>query len=417
MKQYEAVRPDSPALEAATARPQWRDASASSPIPSEASRWTRLYGGWAVAGLLALHALRSRPSIVEGEGECWDPYAGTGYIHRPENGSIRWIPYPPSSSSLSLSASVELDSTLDPPPEAVALAAPAYGELLDRLDEESVERELSWARGKRVVFVGDSHDRSNVEAWCNRHRSAAAQTQLSVPHYHLKADCLVPSLNLTLSSWFHYGLAPESDSLPSPTSTNPSDRGWNIPALPTSRLNENPAPYSVEERMEAFWLPDVREVSKPDLIVLNSFFWDLRYFTLHAHHFRRPAPLREWLRPLSYNELAWHRARVREYVELFRREFPGVPLMFRLGQSRRDNAHHANVAVFQLNESLRAVLRELDVPVFEWARLITGESRYNDDQHLSPGQPAQLWGDMALHYLRKAVEGRWDVCEKPPRLR
>jgi hypothetical protein len=136
----------------------------------------------------------------------------------------------------------------------------------------------------------------------------------------------------------------------------------------------------------------------------------------------------------------------------------------RAGQQHATSRNEANVAVFQLNESIRAILRELDVPVFECAlcrpfhsplvfltnlsiragaRIISGESHYSassfsrfscsfrhvlrstltfrfqprslpashfptdDDQHLKEGAPARLFGDMALFYLRRAVDG-WD---------
>ncbi|GAA6037472.1 hypothetical protein JCM8097_008205 [Rhodosporidiobolus ruineniae] len=392
-------------------------------------RWLKQYGGWVVAGLFVLNALRGSSGSSR-KTDCWDPYNALGYVYRPSNGSIRWIPYPPTSPSFSLSRSTEIESTLEPPPEALSYAPAPYGDMLHRLDSEDGLKAMEWARGKTIAFIGDSHDRFNVEYFCHQHSSAGAK--LSVPHYHIKAHCRIPALDLTLVSWFHYGLAPESDSLPpssasldppSDSDTSPSPTvGWNIPSLPTSHVNENPAPYAVEGRLREYWLPDTQTSKdegglggKPDLIVLNSFFWDLRYFALHAKHFRRPEALFAEERPLTYSELAWHRQRVREYIELVRSAFPDVPIMFRLGQQKSSNRNEGNVAVFQLNESIRAVLRELDVPVFEWARLITGESHYNDDQHLKQGAPARLFGDMALFYLRKAVEGRWGVCEKPPR--
>ncbi|GAA5865545.1 hypothetical protein JCM8547_007643 [Rhodosporidiobolus lusitaniae] len=396
-------------------------------------RWTdaaKRWGGWAVAAVLVLHTMRSGAGrFRSGEEACWDPFHALGYIHRPANGSIRWIPYPPSfSSASSLAQPAAIDGSLDPPPDALRLSAPPYGDMLDRIGEEDGMREMEWARGKRAVFIGDSHDRSNIEAFCKQHPAAGAE--LSVPHFHIKAHCRIPSLNLTISSWFHYGLAPESDSLPSSPSSNTSSTleetgAWYIPNLPTSHPNENPAPYAVEGRMKEYWIPDTETSvddggmgGKPDLIVLNSFFWDLRYLALHAraHPFSRPSSLRADERPLTLNELEWHRLRVRDFVQLVRETFPGVPVMFRLGQDYRTTRNQGNVAVFQLNESLRAILKELDVPVFEWARLISGEDRYNDDQHLAAGAPARLFTDMALFYLRKAVEGRWDVCEKPPSL-
>ncbi|CDR45883.1 hypothetical protein NBRC10512_002726 [Rhodotorula toruloides] len=382
------------------------DESTSTLVDLPASRggaWLRLYGGWVLAGVVCLlWALAPRGHAAKAE-ECFDPFTAPGYIWRPENGSIRHIPYPPSASLADLTTFRPIGELADPPEDALRLAAPAYGDLLER-EERADLPELRWMRDKTIVFIGDSHDRQNLEIFCDRLHSTGAV--LSVPHYHIKAHCRLPDLNLTLAQWFHFGLAPESDSLP--------PDAWNIPSIPTSHVNENPAPYSIEGKMKEYWLSDVEEIGKPDLIVLNSFFWDLRYFTLRAKHFiPSPSPLHATERPLTYSELAWHRSRVRDFVDLVREKFPGVPLMWKTGQERESNRGYGNVAVYQLNQSLRAVLNRLNIPVFDWGALITGEWQYNDDQHLKPGAPARLWADMAFWYLRRAVNG-CECCIDPP---
>ncbi|GAA5958861.1 hypothetical protein JCM21900_002259 [Sporobolomyces salmonicolor] len=376
-----------------------------------ASRWLyrlRASSGWIVAALLLICSWKQRR--VELKEECWDPYRALGYIHRPptsSSNSIRWIPYPPSAAPASNSFSLAdparvITDDLDLPAEALKWAAPDYGDMLRRRNEDQGAMDgLEWSRGRRVVFVGDSHDRSNVEAFCNQHSSSGAV--YSTPHYHIKAHCNFPDLNLTLTSWFHYGVSPAHES-------EPPD-AWNIPAIPTSHPNENPSPYSIEERLREVWVPDAAAAARPELIVLNSFFWDVRYFAYRARHFNHSLHLQREERALTYSELAWHRARVQVLVESVREAFPGVPVMFRLGQQRRTHRNEGNVAVYQMNQSLRALMAELRVPIFEWAKLITGESHYNDDQHLSPGAPATLFGDMALYYLKRAVEG-WDKCPK-----
>ncbi|GAA5820861.1 hypothetical protein JCM11251_001849 [Rhodosporidiobolus azoricus] len=428
MSRYEPLDTSGNALELGVAGRGQRDRGGGG--ETAAVRWAKQYGGWVVATLVLIHSLGFSSSSSRSDS-CWDPYNAIGYIHRPSNGSMRWIPYPPSSSSSRrlLSHPSEIDDALDPPPEALALAPPPYGDMLNEIRTGQGLRDMEWARGKKVAFIGDSHDRYNVETFCHQAR-AVTGAELSVPHYHIKAHCRIPDLDLTFAAWFHYGLAPESDSLPQPPSgtdegTTPSPTvGWNIPSLPTSHVNENPPPYAIEGRMREYWLPDTETGvadgglgGKPDLVVINSFFWDLRYFALHARHYpSRASSLRAEERPLTYSELAWHRGRVRDYVELIRKAFPGVPVMFRLGQEHATNRNEGNVAVFQLNESIRAALRELNVPVFEWARLISGESKYNDDQHLTPGTPHRLFTDMALFYLHKAVTG-WNRCEKPPETR
>ncbi|TNY22854.1 hypothetical protein DMC30DRAFT_444909 [Rhodotorula diobovata] len=364
--------------------------------------WT--YAGWVVAAFLLVHSVwrgSTGPLPDRGDAEaCFDPFRSPGYIFRPSNLSIRHVPFPPSASLDDLTSSTAIEDAIDPPDDVLSLAAPAYG---DMLNEKVKPSELAFARDQSVWFIGDSHDRMNLEVFCRQHEAGGAV--LDVPHWHIKANCRFPDLNLTFASFFHYGLAPESDSLP--------PDAWNIPALPSSRENENPPPYSVEGRLREFWVPAVSEVGRPSMIVLNSFFWDLRYFALYAEHFNHHEFLRRKERPLTYSELAWHRSRVRVLVEAVREAFPGVPIMFRLGQAHQTNRNEGNVEVFQLNESLRAVLAKLDVPIFEWASLLTGESRYADDQHLQAGAPARLYADMAMYYLRRAVTG-WDRCDPWP---
>lgn len=140
-------------------------------------RIARNYGGWLVAVLLLLHSvrhpfprrirqpqltpfpqIRTSSSSSRREKGCWDPYTSLGYIYRPSNGSIRWIPYPPTLSSPrnTLSFPTAIDDSLDPPPEALALAPPAYGEMLNRIGTDEGMKDMEWARGRRIVFVGDS---------------------------------------------------------------------------------------------------------------------------------------------------------------------------------------------------------------------------------------------------------------------
>ncbi|GAA5943025.1 hypothetical protein JCM3775_000237 [Rhodotorula graminis] len=359
------------------------------------------YAGWIVALFLLAHsAWTSKSATTSAEDDCFDPFRSLGYVHRPANLSLRHFAYPPSASLDDLTTPTPIDASMDPPDGALSLAAPAYG---DMLNEKVKPHDLAFARDKSIWFIGDSHDRMNLEMFCQQHEAGGAV--LDVPHWHIKANCRFPDLNLTFASFFHYGLSPESESSePDP---------WNIPQIETSHENENPGPYSVEGRLKEYWLPAVAEVGRPSLIVLNSFFWDLRYFAHHARHFDRGTLLRQDERPLTYSELAWHRSRTRAFIDAVRAAFPGTPVMFRLGQEHQTNRNEGNVAVYQLNQSLRAVLAKMNVPVFEWASLLTGERRYADDQHFAAGAPARLYSDMALYYLRRAVKG-WDRCEPWP---
>ncbi|KAK4049345.1 hypothetical protein OIO90_005474 [Microbotryomycetes sp. JL221] len=85
--------------------------------------------------------------------------------------------------------------------------------------------------------------------------------------------------------------------------------------------------------------------------------------------------------------------------------------MFRTGHDRRKVNETGNVAVYQINSSDNAIMKRLDVPMFSWSRLITGETNYTDVQHLHPeSQAVYLWGNMVLYYLRKAVVSQTEAC-------
>lgn len=119
-----------------------------------------------------------------------------------------------------------------------------------------------------------------------------------------------------MASWFHYGLAEPSED-------------WYMSNLSPV---DNPPPYFLEDRIESVFVPDMLDIGQPDLIILNSIYWDLRYVVYKASHEGWAWQLKRVTRPMTWRELEWHRRRLRTMVELFRERFSGVPLMFRLGE-------------------------------------------------------------------------------------
>lgn len=268
---------------------------------------------------------------------------------------------------------------------------------------------MSFGRGEREREANAALGLHLRVGFCQQHEVAGSV--LAIPHFHIKASCRIPvrqtrgmaaggascshqhplqDLGLTVASWFHYGLAEEKET-------------WYIPEQPGGFV-DNPAPTSVEARLTALFLPDAEKIGSPDLIILNSFFWvrpsfsldydssnsrrslqDLRFFALHARHYGRGTSLEPEERPLTWNELEWHRGRVATYVRIFQVAFPNAKIMFRLGtfplpsllpsadnsvgQAYATNRNGGNVGAFQLNSSIRAVLQQLGVPVFECASL------------------------------------------------
>jgi hypothetical protein len=121
-------------------------------------------------------------------------------------------------------------------------------------------------------------------------------------------------------AWFTYGLAED-------------DEHWYGDEL---EAGGDPGPSALEQRLPAQFEPELASTGEPDLIILNSVYWDLRYFSRKARHEGwSSGELQDSVRPLSWNELRWYRHRLGVMVELFRERFPGVLLMYRTGAGRR----------------------------------------------------------------------------------
>lgn len=125
-------------------------------------------------------------------------------------------------------------------------------------------------------------------------------------------------------AWFMYGLAEPTEAWYAAELEQGGDHG----------------PAAVEQRLPVQFEPELAATGRaPDLIVLNSVYWDLQYLSRKARHERWFAAaaaggegsLQDSVRALSWNELRWHRHRLETMVQLFRNRFPAVPLMYRTG--------------------------------------------------------------------------------------
>lgn len=101
-------------------------------------------------------------------------------------------------------------------------------------------------------------------------------------------------------------------------------------------------PYSIEDRLRDAFEPDLVDIGQPDLIVLNSVYWDLRYFARKAQHEGWQAELQRSDRPLTWDELRWHRSRLRSFVMLFRERFPGTKIMYRPGEQQANRSSRSS---------------------------------------------------------------------------
>ena len=287
---------------------------------------------------------------------------------------VRWIPYPNNPSNAS-----SIVEDLIPPASAFDRAAEPFNGMLKA---DPLNPKLDFVRNRTIVFVGDSHDRGNVASFCSQH--ADLKTDYKMVNGHLKSSCRLNDFNLTVASWFHYGMAEDKED-------------W--------YMRYEHGPWSIENRLKELFLPDVAKIGTPSVIVLNSVFWDLRYFALHAKHYNHSLALQAEERSLTWGELDFHRKRIAIFVSIFRTAFPDATILFRLGQPHSTSRNSGNIGVFQLNESIRAEMSRLGVGIFEWARFLTGETEYADDQHLKVGKAGYLFSSMSLFYLWRHVAG------------
>lgn len=70
---------------------------------------------------------------------------------------------------------------------------------------------------------------------------------------------------------------------------------------------------------------------------------------------------------MTFNELAWHRSRLEQVIEKLRRAFPDAYLMYRTTTTSSHTISQTidySVAVSQINQSARALMKQLRIPLF-----------------------------------------------------
>ena len=76
-----------------------------------------------------------------------------------------------------------------------------------------------------------------------------------------------------------------------------------------------------------------------------------------------------------WDELAWHRGRVRKLITKMRDVFgQDLPLMYRTRQLRAHTEHDEMLKIAQLDQGWRALARELGVRLFTWGGKLEGYS-------------------------------------------
>ena len=214
----------------------------------------------------------------------------------------------------------------------------------------------------------------------------------------------IQSINFTMTNLFHYGAVHRNSS-------------W------SQYIFSQPGPPMFEDRLDQILVPKLNITGPPTLIVFDSAYWDSLYYAERSRFFENGEddyPARPY--GLAYSELAHHRRRISDMITSLRAHFPRVPLMWKPAHPRwRKDIGSVDISHF--NDSNRALMKLLNIPVFECELLeicfgfargssnspdfqgaskITGEYDYVDGQHLTPrSTPTWLAVDMSLYYLHR----------------
>ncbi|GAA94708.1 uncharacterized protein L969DRAFT_94664 [Mixia osmundae IAM 14324] len=337
---------------------------------------------------LLLHLQDIRRSQSGRPRSCDDPYVRPGYIWRGRGGpnDVRWIPYSNDTIAADHSNLTATRYTLPPDDDATFAKASAMSPPRYSLDLNSSDRaqSLSWASGRHIAFVGDSHDRMAIRHFCTIGGSTSQCT-----HYHVACTCRIPELDLTLSLWFNVGMYDDDFAYP-----------------PEAEKDPAVGPPRWEDRFRTLFEPMLLETGPPDLIMFNSEAWDADIYAEARGKAIGAPELATSARPLLWQELAWHRSRVRQVINELRHRFAGVPIMYRVDHYHADQDNGKNLHVYQVNQSMRSLMLQMGIPIFEWGALITGEFQEpmtDLGHHYNLAKVSYLFADMLLFYLRRAT--------------
>ncbi|KAK9238455.1 hypothetical protein V1525DRAFT_401106 [Lipomyces kononenkoae] len=365
--------------------------------------------------------------------ECVDPYKMPGYMYTTEDREeTRWIPFYPSFFDLP-----ELPETAYPHPDdmgdilldnrtvddAILNTAPVpwfrmlrqYYNYLKRVDEakesnqpepeltefdEYVRDHMSWMQHRRILLMGDSLDRNQLQYLCED----LGLESIEEGGIHLTkqttAYCHVPHVNITFVQWHIAGMytfRPE---------------WWWMPMKVVSFEDR------YREIFEPVSMPRVIGLSGsgPDLILMQSGLWDQVAFLSGAHYQRMQAlPEEDRTKfvigrpkePLTIDQLRFVSKRFIKFVEFMKNVFgEDVPMMYRSSTIRKDGKDE-DWGILSIDRMLRSlVTTRFDMEVFDWSKLAYGASNeYKDFIHFTKGRMSLLFSDMLLHYLFRASGG------------
>ncbi|ORY31792.1 hypothetical protein BCR39DRAFT_525369 [Naematelia encephala] len=388
-----------------------------------------------------------------------DPYQSLGYLHVStfDANAHRWHPFREDCHAPAyLAALVKEAWSIQEPTNSGPLTKPSAWRESDLGPDGREWQDVSWARNKTVVIVGDSVMRFNALYFCKimgenfvemkwdhpwsppspmlgkpMHGHKRDSTPLSTnsnsdsndtttttiakssnagnPNSHLTHYCHIPSIDLFILQIFHVGLD--------------EDEAWIHKEGATTA-------YTVEDRIDKLlkvYLQKLEEQegrSAPVLGYLQSSLWDAARWTQEDAKANAPEDL-----VLSDERLRWFRRRVREVILHMRRAFPSMALRWmtthypvnpstgRFFDSKRPPSRLDWLS--QINAASLSAFRDTDGLDPEEARLLRGvqsnnwgdlmmgqEKHLADDLHPAMFPGGYLWGDMMLWDLKQAVTQR-----------
>lgn len=243
--------------------------------------------------------------------------------------------------------------------------------------------DFGWLWGRVVLLMSDSIDREMITHFCEEFGGGVFEE----PAKHTTSWCTVPAFNLTLLHWHSDGLLRRR-----------FEPYWD----PFSKW------VSWEDRFEHVWNSSFERMvgvngKGPDLVLWQSALWDQRNFAeLGKLQFGEQHHMADMGRQMVWEELRHYGARARGFLEFLRKEFGReMPLMLRAGTIHRDTPAR-DLMVYDADRLERALAEQFGLEIFEWGRLVAGQTgMYQDYHHLGRGPASWLWGTMLLEYLAR----------------
>ncbi|MBW0493172.1 hypothetical protein O181_032887 [Austropuccinia psidii MF-1] len=390
--------------------------------------------------------------FLQEQEEC-NPFQEKGYLHfnASDPGDNTWRPYRQTCKSSNLFEQLK---------QGLQMNQNSFPQ--DRHDS------FEWLRNRTVVLIGDSIDRYHNLDFCQILSWAPGSTSdnpiplpnpptktyyieaaspLSPPPWHFHLDdplrppddwpehehdlfkfqtpiwdsgksnanttrprvCEIPAYGFTMVNLFNWGLDPKHGGR-----LYANISGYYPPAKYTSRIEHVLKPL-LENLASHLNNP---LITKPDLIEMNSGFWDLRQWSEEDIAADSENLMSAAFGDLSVDRLSWWSERQKQAIKYVSEIFPETqtPILWRSLHHVQKHYWVAYDRVFQLDQLARYNIEEIKksdpslnarLRIDEWGALMLGqEAHFRDVLHVAALPGGVLWGDMMLWELKRAVQKR-----------